>query len=184
MRLRSKQRSVLTALCGALLLPACQTPAHPPLQMASSVDIPKFMGDWYVIANIPTRIERNAYNAVESYRLDKDGRVLTTFTFREGGFDGPLKSYHPVGFVKAGSQGAVWGMRFVWPIQADYRVMYVDAGYSQTVIGREKRDYAWIMARTATLSASDYQRLSALLQTQGYDTSRLRKVPQQPRAEH
>jgi lipocalin len=80
MKLRSKRRSVLTAVFGALLLPACQTPAHPPLQMASSVDIPKFMGDWYVIGNIPARIERDAYNAGESYRLDEDGRVLTTFT--------------------------------------------------------------------------------------------------------
>ena len=174
-------RFIALVLLVVALLPACKTPAHPPLQTASSVDIPKFMGDWYVIANIPTRIERNAYNAVESYRLDKDGRVLTTFTFREGGFDGPLKRYNPVGFVKEGSQGAVWGMRFVWPIQADYRVMYLDEGYSQTVIGREKRDYAWIMARTATLSDSDYQRLSALLQSQGYDISRLRKVPQQLR---
>jgi apolipoprotein D and lipocalin family protein len=182
MRPSSKKRSILTAVLSTLLLPACQTPAHPPLQTASSVDIPRFMGDWYVIANIPTRIERNAYNAVESYRLDKDGRVLTTFTFHEGSFDGPLKRYNPVGFVKEGSRGAVWGMRFVWPIKADYRVMYVDAGYSQTVIGREKRDYAWIMARTATLSDSDYQRLSALLQSQGYDTSQLRKVPQELRA--
>jgi apolipoprotein D and lipocalin family protein len=57
--------------------------------------------------------------------------------------------------------------------------MYIDEGYSQTVIGREKRDYAWIMARTPTLSGSDYQRLSALLQSQGYDVSRLRRVPQQ-----
>jgi apolipoprotein D and lipocalin family protein len=181
MRLRRNRRPVLTAVLGALLLPACQTPAHPPLLTANAVDIPKFMGDWYVIANIPTRIERDAYNAVESYRLDEKGRVLTTFTFREGGFDGPLKRYNPVGFVKEGSRGAVWGMRFVWPIQADYRVMYVDADYTQTVIGRQKRDYAWIMARTATLSDSDYQRLSALLQSQGYDISGLRKVPQQPR---
>lgn len=182
MKLRGNKRPVLTAILGTLMLSACRTPAHSPLQTASAVDISKFMGDWYVIGNIPTRIERNAYNAVESYRLDKDGRVLTTFTFREGGFDGPLKRYNPVGFVKEGSRGAIWGMRFVWPIQADYRVMYIDEGYSQTVIGREKRDYAWIMARTATLSDSDYRRLSALLQSQGYDISRLRKVPQQLRA--
>ena len=29
------------------------------------------MGDWYVIASIPTFIEKEAYNAVESYRLDR-----------------------------------------------------------------------------------------------------------------
>ena len=45
------------------------------------VDIERFMGDWYVIANIPTFIEKEATNAIESYRLDKDGNIATTFTF-------------------------------------------------------------------------------------------------------
>jgi apolipoprotein D and lipocalin family protein len=69
-------------------------------------------------------------------------------------------------------------MRFIWPIKADYRVMYVDPDYSQTVIGREKRDYAWIMARSPTMSDADFQRLSALLSSQGYNIQLLRKVPQ------
>ena len=46
------------------------------------VDLEKFMGDWYVIANIPTFIEKGAVNAIESYQLDSNGRVKTTFTFR------------------------------------------------------------------------------------------------------
>ena len=33
------------------------------------------MGDWYVIANIPTFIERDAFNAIESYELDSDGNI-------------------------------------------------------------------------------------------------------------
>jgi len=45
------------------------------------VDIDKFMGDWYVIANIPTFIEKEASNAIESYKLDKEGNIATTFTF-------------------------------------------------------------------------------------------------------
>ena len=47
------------------------------------------MGDWYVIANIPTFIEKDAYNAIESYRLDDDGTVATTFRFNKGSLDGP-----------------------------------------------------------------------------------------------
>ena len=37
------------------------------------VDLNRFMGDWYAIAHIPTFIERDAYNAVESYRLTRRG---------------------------------------------------------------------------------------------------------------
>jgi apolipoprotein D and lipocalin family protein len=169
-------------LCGlvlaALALPACHSRTYPPLQLAESVDIPRFMGAWYVIACIPSLIERHEYNAVESYHLDSDGQINTVFTFNEGSFDGPRGRLTPVGFVTEGTRGAVWGMRFIWPIKADYRIMYVATDYSQTVVGREKRDYAWIMARSPTLPDSDYQRLSALLRDQGYDTMLLRKVPQ------
>lgn len=167
------------ALVAALLLSACRSAAAP-LPLVPQLDVPRFMGDWYVIACIPTRIERDAYAAVESYRLDDDGRVLTTFTFHNGGFAGPLKRYTPVGFVTPGSNGAVWGMRFVWPFRADYRVMYVDAGYTETVIGRQARDYAWIMARTPALAPEDYQRLTRVLATAGYNLTALRRVPQQP----
>ena len=33
------------------------------------VDIERFMGDWYVIANIPTFIEKGATNAIEYINL-------------------------------------------------------------------------------------------------------------------
>jgi apolipoprotein D and lipocalin family protein len=172
----------LGIVLATLTLCACQTRSYAPLVRAPAVDIPRFMGPWYVIACIPSFIERHEYNAVESYHLDADGRIGTVFTFNDGAFNGSVKRMTPVGFVTPGTHGTVWGMRFIWPIKADYRVMYIDADYSQTVIGREKRDYAWIMARSPTMPAADYQRLSELLRSQGYDTSLLRKVPQQPRA--
>jgi apolipoprotein D and lipocalin family protein len=175
----SSAARLMPAVVGiVLLISACQTRWYPPLQLAPSVDIPRFMGDWYVIGCIPSFIERHEYNAVESYHLDADGRIRTVFTYNAGSSDGPFRRLTPVGFVTAGSAGSVWGMRFIWPIKADYRVMYVDPDYSQTVIGREKRDYAWIMARSPIMSDSDFQRLSALLSSQGYNIRLLRKVPQ------
>ena len=69
------------------------------LKPVEEVDLKRFMGDWYVIANIPTRIETTAHNAVESYEIDSDGTIATTFTFRDEAFDGKLKTYHPRGFV-------------------------------------------------------------------------------------
>ena len=55
------------------------------------------MGDWYVIASIPTFIEKDAYNAMESYRLEEDGTVATIFGFNKGSSNGPLKEYTPAG---------------------------------------------------------------------------------------
>ena len=69
------------------------------LETVDYVDLKKFMGDWYVIANIPTFIEKGAVNAIESYKLDSKGRVKTTFTFRKDNVDGPQKKYSPTGFI-------------------------------------------------------------------------------------
>lgn len=41
------------------------------------INIKRFMGNWYVIAHIPTFIEKEAYNGVESYRLAEDGTIST-----------------------------------------------------------------------------------------------------------
>ena len=170
-------RSLLLAVfcLGAL---ACTTTPSKPIETATFVDIPRFMGDWYVIAHIPLSAEKNAYNAVETYSLADDGRIDTTFRFRKGGFDGKLKTYTPVATVRENTGGAVWGMQFIWPFKAEYRVLSVNEDYTQTVIGRSKRDYVWIMARTPTLDADDYEALVAFVERQGYSLQNLRRVPQ------
>jgi apolipoprotein D and lipocalin family protein len=148
-----------------------------PLPTAPDVDLERFMGRWYVIANIPTFIERGAHNAVESYARDADGTIATTFTFRRGSFDGELVEYRPRGFVSEQS-AAVWGMRFVWPIKAEYLIAYVAADYSTTIVARSARDYVWIMARQPTLPDAEHERLARRVGELGYDTAKLERVPQ------
>ena len=150
----------------------------PEMKTVDHVDIDRFMGPWYVIANIPTFLEKEAYNAVETYSLNEDGSIATTFTFRKGGFDGKAKEYNPKGFVMDDGTNALWGMRFIWPIKADYRIVYLDDDYSQTIVGREKRDFVWIMARTPTISDLDYDQLVSRVESLGYDISKLQRVPQ------
>ncbi len=143
------------------------------------VDLERFMGPWYVIANIPTFLEKGAHNAIETYELNDDGSIGTTFTFRKGSFDGEEKEYNPKGFITDTNTNATWGMRFVWPIKADYRIVYLDDDYSQTIIARQKRDFVWIMARTPEISEADYERLIAYAESIGYDVSKIQRVPQQ-----
>ena len=149
-----------------------------PIHTVENVDLNRFMGDWYVIANIPTFIEKDAYNAVETYRLEDDGTVATTFRFNKGSLDGPIKEYHPRGFIRDKESNAVWGMRFIWPFKAEYRIIFLSDDYSKTVIGRSKRDYVWIMARKPAISDEAYTAIVDFLQEQGYDISKLQKVPQ------
>jgi hypothetical protein len=75
------------------------------------------------------------------------------------------------------------GMQFVWPIKADYRIVWLAEDYSQTVIARQKRDYLWIMARTPQISAADLEKRIAYAILLGYDPALIRKVPQRSNGE-
>lgn len=165
----------MLGLCG------CVHDTMKPIAPVPQVVLPRFMGDWYVIAHIPSFVERNAYDAVESYAMRPDGRIQTTFRYRNKSFDAPLKTMRPVGTIEPGTGNAVWAMQFIWPIKAQYIVAYLDPSYTETIIARDARDYAWIIARTARISddalAADIERLRQM----GYDTSKLRRVPQQAR---
>ena len=175
MKLRIFLFAAVTALAGCAVSPEKVT-----VPAVKQVELARFMGPWYVIANIPTFIETEAYNAVESYELNPDGTIHTTFTFNKGALDGPPKQYEPKGFVVPGTGNAIWGMRFVWPIKAEYVISHVDATYSETIIARSSRDYVWIMARTPSISAERYQSLVEKVGALGYDVGKLRKVPHNP----
>ena len=172
---------VSLALAAVLAGCAGSAPRQTPLQpvaLVPRVDLPRFMGDWYVIANIPTFLEKGAHNAKDSYRLDADGSIETVFSFNAERLDGPRKSYSSRGFVLDGGANAVWGQQYIWPIKADYRISYLSADYGQAVITREKRDHVWILARTPTIAEADLARLTAFVGAQGYDTTLLQRVPQ------
>ena len=138
------------------------------------------MGDWYVIANIPTSIERDALNAVESYRLDSDGSIATTFTFREGGFDGKVKTLLPARLRARHRLERRLGhaVRVAHQGRLPHRVREPD--YQRTIIGREKRDNVWIMARTPQIADGRLEELRDRVGARGIRHERsLRRVPQQ-----
>lgn len=170
-------RGAVAAL--AALLGGCSVSARDvTVPVAPSVDLPRYMGDWYVIGVIPTWFEKGACNAVESYALDADGTIRTTFTFNEGALDGPEKRMQPRGFVVPGTNNAVWGMQFVWPIEAEFVISHVDPDYTETIIARSARDYVWIMARTPAIDEDRYAALVRRVGAMGYDVGRIQRVPQ------
>jgi len=163
---------LLTAIF--LLLNGCMTQL--PIKTVSEVNLQKFMGPWYVIGHIPTFIEKNAFNAIESYELNQDGTIGTTFTFNEGALTGPLKTYKPKGFVIKDSGNAVWGMQFIWPIKAQYKIVYLDEAYQNTIIARDDRDYVWIMSREKKIEQKTLEQLVKKIETDGYDIKKIRWI--------
>jgi apolipoprotein D and lipocalin family protein len=176
---RSLRRAgtVVLAAAALTLVSGCIEGGGEPMDTVPYVDLKRFMGDWYVVANIPTVLEKDAYNPLERYKLNPDGTIATTFTFNKGGFDGPLKTFHPKGFVLNKETNAHWGMQFLWPIKGDFRIIYLDDDYQTTVIGRSKRDYVWVMKRTPELTNAEFEEMKAFIESVGYDASKLQRPP-------
>lgn len=174
--MRSLMTSTRSLVLAALLSGCAQ--ANAPIRPVGSVDLPRFMGRWYVIATIPTRFERGGHNAMETYRLDRNGHVCTWFRHRPGGFDVPVKLIHSDATVVPGTRNAEWKVRFFGLFKAQYLVGWLAPDYSQVMIVRDARDYFWYMARTPVVSEDDYQAMLARASKLGYDASRIERVPQ------
>ena len=149
-----------------------------PLRTVSHVDLPRFMGDWRVIANIPYFAERGNVDSIESYALRPDGIIDNGFAFRKLSFDAPQKKMTFTAEVKNKETNAEWRVRFLPFLKVAYLVIDLDPEYTWTVIGHPSRNYGWIMARGKTLPDATYAAILTRLATQGYDPAKFAKVPQ------
>jgi apolipoprotein D and lipocalin family protein len=70
-------------------------------------------------------------------------------------------------------------MQFIWPIKADYQIVYLDKDYTRVIIAREKRDLVWLMARDPVLPQAEYRVLVNHIVALGYAEDSLRLTPQQ-----
>lgn len=174
----------LVLLVAAVSLSGCATFSArdaSTVPLVSHVDIDRFMGDWYVIAHIPTDRDRASHNAIETYSKNPDGSIATVYTNRLGGFDGEPKRLTPTMTVMPDSGNALWAVRFgwYWPFAYEYRVSHLEPDYSAAIIARSKLDYLWIFSRKPTMSDQQLTRYKKLITSWGYDASKLEKVPQQ-----
>jgi len=174
--MRSLVASVLPLLLAALLMGCAE--ASTPIKPVEHVDLPRYMGRWYVIGIIPTWMERGNHNPVETYQLDRDGNVCTWYRYRPDRFDAPVKLLHSTGLVVPGTGNAEWKVRFFGLFKAQYKVGWLAPDYGQVLIVRDARDYLWYMARTPTVTDTDWQAMLERARAMGYDPSRIQRVPQ------
>ena len=144
------------------------------------VDLPRYMGDWRVIANIPYFAEKGCIDSIETYAARSDGRIDNIFTFRKGSFAAKQSQVRAIAWVHDKETNAEWRIRFFRLIMAKYLVLDLDPEYRWTVVGHPSRKYGWIMAREKTLPDSTYRGILDRLAKQGYDPGAFVKVPQLP----
>lgn len=144
----------------------------------SYVDINRFMGPWYVIAIIPNFIEKDAYNGIETYTLRSNNRIDIEYQFRKGSALGKEKIMHPKATVYDTRTNAEWRVQFFWPVKFPYLIIDLAEDYHYTVIGVPNRKFVWIMARHPEIDDVEYKAILSRLAQKGYDTDKIKKLPQ------
>ncbi len=168
--------------CLALLLAGCAHfggPRTPAVEPAPEVDLPRFMGTWYVIAHIPYFFENGKVATRDEYRLRADGRIDNDFVFKRR-FDEPDRRWRGVSRVVPGSGGARWRVQFVWPFSSELVVVHVDADYQGAALATPDGALAWIFGREPEMAPDRHAALVERLRAQGVDVTRLAAVPQRP----
>lgn len=171
----------------ALALAACATvtedfeylePEEAPLKSVGYVDLERYMGRWYLIANIPYFAEAGNVAPYVEYSRRADGLFDDKYTARDG-FDKAPFEKQGLFEITNPLTNAEGRITFLPPIWQDFAVVFLDADYRYSVIAHPSRNYAWIFAREPRMGDSVYQQALAALADNGFDVTRILRIPQQ-----
>jgi apolipoprotein D and lipocalin family protein len=143
-----------------------------PLPTATRVDLNRYLGNWYEIARIPNRFERDCEgDTMAKYSLRKDGRIDVVNSCRRA--NGKMKSVRGVATVVDPVSQAKLKVTFFWPFSGDYWVLVLNSYYEYAVVGEPGREYLWILSRTPVLDKETYRGILSRIEELGYDPRRL-----------
>jgi len=161
----------LSSLAGAGLAPLPQ--------LAEPVDLDHYAGDWFVHGAIPLRIpffsDAEARNYTEHYERLAPDAIRMTSAFSTPG--DKRRSFSFKGNVVDQALNATWSIGIVWPIRAEYSIIYLDDAYNTTVVASPNRKYAWIMSREPQMGDTQYADMLEFMAAAGFDPQAFRKVP-------
>ncbi|KAH7423573.1 hypothetical protein KP509_12G061900 [Ceratopteris richardii] len=156
---------------------------EPAMQVVKGVDLQRYQGKWYEIANIPSRFQpKGGRNTTATYALQPDG---TVHVLNETWVDGKRASIEGKAWkADPNSDEAKLVVRFwvppflpVIPVDGDYWVMLLDSDYRWALVGQPSRNYLWVLSRTPELNEEVYSQMIAHAEQEGYDISKLKKTP-------
>lgn len=146
--------------------------------VVKTLDIEKYLGDWYEIARFDHSFERGLVGVKASYSLREDGKIKVVNSGYKETLDG--EKSESIGKAKIPNPNIPSKLKvsFFWFFYGDYFVLELDKDYNWAVIGSSSDKYLWILSRTPQMNDGLYQQILKGLTQRGYDVNQLIKVKQ------
>jgi apolipoprotein D and lipocalin family protein len=167
---------LLLAFLAVFTLSACSNGPEPPL--AAHVDLDRYAGRWYVIAEIPYFAERGYVGSSFDITIRPDGTLTDVYTGYRGTLDGKPTTTTMTGYVVPNTGNAKWMERPFWPLSLPYLILYVDPAYKYALVGYPGMNYGWMLSRSPTMDDATYRDLLARFAEDGYDIRKFQRIYQ------
>ena len=168
---------VLSIIASTLLAETAADGRRDDLEVVSSVDLSRYVGQWYEIARLPNRFEKKCADSVTAtYTLRPDGKVDVVNRCRKA--NGEYTTAKGKAKIVDKKTNAKLKVTFFWPFYGDYWILDLGPDYEYAVVGAPNRDYLWILSRTPRIDEQLYQRLVAKMASRGFETERMIRTSQ------
>lgn len=139
----------------------------------ASVDVKKYLGDWYEIASIPQSFSRGCECTKAHYRLKKNGQLAVTNTCRKGPINSKISTAKGCAKIVDKKSNAKLKVTFFWPFFGDYWIIGLDAEYRYAVVSNPEGSTLWILSRTPTLPKNLLDEALDIAEKNNIDTKKL-----------
>lgn len=169
-----------TTLLSLALFSLCATAMAQKIDNSTiaTLDLDRYLGQWYEIARYDHSFERDLVGCKAEYSMRDDGKIKVVNSGYLKTLDGPYKE--SIGKAKARRNGKPGQLEvsFFGPFYGDYNIMELAPDYSYSVVGSSSPKYLWILSRTPQLTTATKDKILRNLRQRGYDTTKLIWVKQ------
>ena len=164
-------------MVGAALVGMAADNKKPELQTVPSVNLSRYLGQWYEIGRLPNRFQKKCADSVTAnYTLRSDGNIKVVNRCRKP--SGEFTTATGKAKLVDKQTNAKLKVTFFWPFYGKYWILDLGPNYEYAVVGEPGRDYLWILSRTPTMDEGLYQKLVAKMRARGFDTTRMIRTVQ------
>lgn len=163
---------VIIMIASTLLAGTAASSRKNELEVFPSVDLSRYVGQWYEIARLPNRFQKKCADSVTAnYALRSDGSIQVVNRCRKA--SGEFTAATGKAKIVDKKTNAKLKVTFFWPFYGKYWILDLGPNYEYAVVGEPGRDYLWILSRTPQIDEALYQQLLAKMQAHGFDTTRM-----------